>query len=221
MISLNPRTDLAEFLFPDDFWIEAICKKYNQFLKSKEYPIDTIQEVVQESIKTWEVPGLGTQVIKQLQQTGDGNKPNDTNTPSYENRIMAQEKTLTVVFRMTDGNLNWMCLFEHMWAKLDSPKKDVVSTIPIIIRNMYGLPMFNMIFQNALMTGITGFGVDYQNFDRALKEFTCTWELDKFKVDFTPPRQNVKGYDAQKGTTFEIPYDHDEVLVKPPVRPSL
>lgn len=221
MISLNPRTDLARFLFDDKFWIPAITDKYNQFLNSKAYPMNDIRDVVAESIKSWEIPGLGQTILKQPQFTGDGNQPNDTGTPSYENKIMAQEKELTLTFRMTDGMMNWMCLFEHAWAKLDNPKALVVSNFPIIIYNMYGQPIFNMVFENAIFKSIQGFGVDYQNFDRSMREFTCVWELDKFKVDFTPTRPDVKGYNPATNSTFEIPYTHDEVDVVNPPRPSL
>lgn len=220
MLSLNPRTDLPHFIFDDNFWIPKICQKYDLLLESKEYPIDDIREVVAESLKSWEIPGLTQEVIKQKQYTGDL-RPNDVNYPAYENKQSATGKTLVLTFRMNDAMINWSCLFEHMWAKLDNDKKLVTSTFPVIVRNQMGLPIFNMVFKDALFTGIEGFGVDYTNFDRSYKEFTCTWELDKFLIDFTPPHQNVKGYNPVTGTTSIIDYNRDEPDVDKPCKPSL
>ncbi|AFF28125.1 gp127 [Sphingomonas phage PAU] len=221
MLSLNPRTDLPQFIFDDKFWIPSICQKYDRFLKAKEYPIDDIREVVAESLKSWEIPGLSQNLITQPQFTGDGDLPNDVNIPGYENKRNAQGKTLTLTFRMTDGLINWSCLFEHFWAKLNVEKKLVYSDFPVITRNMYGSKMFTMIFKGAIFESIDGFGVDYSNFDRSYKEFTCTWQLDKFEIDFVPPFQDVKGYDDKSNSVFDIDYDHSEPYICPTPKPSL
>lgn len=220
MLSLNPRTDLAEFIFDDKFWVPSICKKYDDHLKSKNYPIDDIREMVAESLKTFEIPGMSSGVTKQLQFV-DG-RPIETNTPDNVNKLQALGKTLQLTFRHTDGYMTYWCLWEHMNAKLDKDKALVVSDFPMIVRNMYGQKMLHVIYKNALCTGIDGLLIDYQNFERSAKEFTMTWELDRWSVEFTPPRQAVKGYNPESNSTFDLTDNStpDDPIPNPP-RPSL
>lgn len=221
MLSLNPRIDLGQLIFDDKFWIPELCDKYNQFLESKAYPIPDIRSVVMESLQTWEIPGLSQSVIKQPQFTGDGNMPQDVNFPDVQNKITAQGKTLTMTFRMDDAYINWCCMFEHMTAKLNNDKSLVASNFNVLVRNTQGYPIFTMVFTNCIFTGIDGMGIDYQNYDRSFNKFTCTWEMDKFEIDFTPPRQNVKGYDSTSGSTYDIDYNHGKPDIKKPCKPSL
>lgn len=221
MLSLNPRVDLGQLIFDDKFWIPEICDKYNQFLASRNFPIIDIREVVMESLKTWEIPGLSQTLIKQQQFTGDGTQPSDVNFPDYQNKTAAQGKTLNVTFRMTDAMLNWCCMFEHMMAKLNNDKVLVASNFNVLVRNAYGFGIFSMVFKNCIMTSCDGFGIDYQNFDRSYRDFTCTWEMDKFDIDFTPPRQDTIGYNPETSETFQIPYDHSKPDIKKPCKPSL
>ena len=205
MLQPNPRSNCFNFRLPNEFFIDAVCEKYNNMITMLNGTFTSIQDIINESIIGVDLPGFAfTPTQSQTQANGLNEyiltRPNQT---LYE---ILNNKEFTITFRFGDGYLNYYCLLEHFMHKFLSKRdfngfdkngvKDnlgIYVDMPVTLLMMNGFPLFTCIFKKCLFNGIDPVNLSHNQQARDFKEFKIYFQFTGIDCSINTPelRGNV------------------------------
>jgi len=197
MFSNNPRKDLFRVVMPDTFFIKEITNKYDNFLKQKHLPLDTIQEVLLESIKGFDTPDFGV-TPSQQQLANDGLRFDQPSLPK-ESIQRATEKTFQLRFRHSDAYLTYFLMLEHFFARLKFGEKAArkhFGTIILELQSPVGNSINRIRYEKCHLIGVPPLSLDYALPNQDTSEFACNIAYTKFSTSFDVPELKLNDQDV-------------------------
>lgn len=202
MLSPNPRSDKFMCSLPKDFFLSDICEKYNRYLSLQNTFFDTINQVVNESIQSVNIPGLSQDL--HAQQTVSSNSGSSlgvsTDITLYPDTKPLEEivetNVITLVFRHLDSYINYFFLMETFYKMYNqkTSNSDRRFIIPVTCLSVDNHPVFNVIFSQCIFKSINGLDLSYNNQKRDFQTFSCEFAYSDFTVDFDMPQGQAKQY---------------------------
>lgn len=203
MLSANPRADRGFLVFSREFFNSSITPKYNNYIKTKGGIFKTINDVVNESIMRWNIPGSGQTLIKQQTSTSGTEGGVDLDITYYNSDVPLEElmetNELDITFRFLDGFVNYFYLYElffHNYQK-NVTEKERRFTMILTVLGVDDLPSFNVSFSKCLFTSIPNLAMGYDQSTRDFKEFQCRFTFSDFTVSFDLPQNPALTYKAK------------------------
>lgn len=194
MFSQNPRADQFKIIFPDDFYIKEITDKYDDLLNQKPYIFNNINSLLEESIRTFDTPEFGYNLIEQLESNGDGVSRIHQQVPKESEQKLA-EKTFSITFRHCDGFLTYFMMLEHFFSRYKlgtNPNRKNFGPIIIEINLPNGLAVCRIKLRRVNLIGVPSLSLDYASTARDQSTFTCTFGYDLFETTFELPTAKLK-----------------------------
>jgi hypothetical protein len=196
MFSQNPRIDLFTVIFPDSFFISELTEKYNSLLSQKPYILDSIEDILRESIQSFESPRFGFSVIEQMTKDPAGAGYNINQTPMQSMQTLA-EKTFSISFRHSDGFLTYFLMMEHFFKRYEMGPGTKETRKPfgtIILETLLpnGLKVSRIKFRDCKLTTIPSLELSYSSPSRDFSTFECEFAYNTFETTFDLPDLKLK-----------------------------
>ena len=196
MLSNNPVNDKFLLTFSDDFFIPSICEKYNKLLSQKRYPLLSIQDMVQESIQTFEGPSFAFEPNEQQVKDSNGASTTTNTTAKSSIQNLASQKRFSVNFRHTDGFLTYFCLFEHYLKRYSLGKENPTSRKPfnsvtLTTFSRLSVPMCRVMYAQCLMLDMPPLLQSYSNIERNFSEYSITFSYNTLSTSVDIPEPNI------------------------------
>lgn len=194
MFSHNPRPDYFRFIMSDEFFLADICSKYNDMLKQKPGVLQTIDQLLIESIQSIDSPEFGF--------TAAGQGIIDANFAGYDNFQAPKEsiqklteKTFSVTFRHTDGYMTYFLMLEHFFKRYQmgagaNRKHFGTCILETLMPNYY--PICRVRYNRCILVGVDGLSLTYSGLNRDASTFTCTFAYSEFSTSFDIPELKLK-----------------------------
>lgn len=204
MFSPNPRADKFRLSLPTDFFLPDICEKYNRYIQLQNSYYTTINQIVNESIQSVEIPGLSQELRTETTTSSDsgassGNSVGLDVTLYPDTRPLEEiieSNTITINFRHLDSYINYFFLMEtfyRMYARSTS-NDDRRFILTCTCLNVDNAPVFNIIFSKCLFQAIQGMTLSYNQMTRDFNTFSCSFAYSDFSVEFDMPQGQAKQY---------------------------
>ena len=196
MLSNNSSSDKFNLLFTEDFFIDSICDKYNLMLKAKNYPLETIQDMIKESIQTVELPGFEYEPLSQTIIDGANATTSSLTVNKTSEQNLAEQKRITVNFRHSDGYLTYFCLLEHYFARYIMGVKNVnrkpFDSMVVSTYSRLNVPMCRLYFKKCLFVSMPQLVMSYSNVQRDFSEFSCGFTYNILETAIEIPDVKLK-----------------------------
>lgn len=202
MFSPNPRADKFTTQLPTDFFLPEICEKYNRYIQLQNSYFTTINQVVNESIQTLEIPGLSQELRTETTTSADSGSASGvmTDVTLYPDTRPLEEiiesNTITVQFRHLDSYINYFFLMETFYKmynqKTTNDERRFI--LPVTCLSIDNHPVFNVIFSKCLFKGINGLSLGYNQQARDFRTFSCEFAYSDFSVEFDLPQGTASTY---------------------------
>lgn len=200
MFSPNPRGDKFVLKFPKNFFNSKVSPKYNRYIQLQNSYFTSIEQVINESVISVELPGLTQELVSETTSTGTSNNGavgSQDVTLYPDNRPLEEvieSNTITVTFRHLDSYINYFYLMELWYTWYLANQKDARFVLPITCLSSDDHPVFTIVFSKCIFKSIQGQTFTYNNQSRDFKEFTCEFVYSDFSVDFDLPQGTAKQY---------------------------
>ena len=195
MFSQNPRTDYFTVIVPDKFFRTDVIAKYNEVIAQRQYPFSTIEEMLLESIQSFNTPDFGYTVNNQTVQDGSF-AGYDSGTTSKESIQKLTEKTFTITFRHTDGFMTYWMLLELFFAAYtmgpDNPNRKDFGQVIFETRMPDGQSICRVKYNQCRLVGVPGLMFTYASPTRDFSTFECTFAYNTFETAFDMPTLKLK-----------------------------
>jgi hypothetical protein len=190
MFSQNPRADQFKIIIPDDFYVQEITDKYNDLLQQKPFIINNISDLLEESIKTFDTPEFGVNLLEQTAGNLVGISNVHQQLPK-QSLDKATEKTFSITFRHTDGYLTYFMMLEHFFYRYKMGKnqdRKNFGTVIVELSLPNGIAVCRLKLNRVNLIGVPALSLDYSNPARDQSMFTCTFGYDTFETTFELPK---------------------------------
>lgn len=202
MFSPNPRSDKFLTNLPVDFFLPEITEKYNRYISLQDSYFTSINQVVNESIQSVEIPGLSQELRTQTTVAGNsGSSAGVTNDVTlYPDTRPLEEiiesNTITVRFRHLDSYINYFFLMETFYKMyaLKTTNDERRFVLPVTCLSIDNHPVFNVVFSKCLFKSINGISLDYNKQAREFNTFTCEFAYSDFSILFDLPQGIASSY---------------------------
>lgn len=114
--SLNNR---FRIYFPKNFIYDAIRLRYKNIMENLDFPFENLEDYINSTIIGTTMPGLSDDGSEE-QYNRDGITRKYKSSKVLDNLV---DKSFSITFKLTDGFLNWMILYDNMIAHLDHANK--------------------------------------------------------------------------------------------------
>lgn len=201
MFSNNPRVDKAFIKFSKEFFDPDICKKYNRYIQLKNGYFKSIEQLVNESIQTWSIPGAGQDPIEQITSAANPTGGVDQDI-TYYNAAEPLEKLInstdiTVTFRHLDGFINYFFMYETFFKNYMKYDGNYRFMIILTTLSQDNTVCFNGKFSKCLFKSVPDITFAYDNTKRESRNFECTFSFSDFSLEFDLPQGNAKQYNPK------------------------
>lgn len=203
MLSTDPQSNLFGFQIPDDFFFPSITEKYDKVLKAMGGTFTSIVDVINESIQTVQIPGMSFEMVTQEDSGSTG--LNTISLPDKKLRDTIESHEIIVSLRHIDGFLNYFCLLEHFIKYFKHKRDDSVNgetggtiksdlTLPIILLQRSGNPIFVVLFQRCYLTNIPQLEFTYNQSIAEFKTFDIKFYFYEFMTKVSLPKITPSKY---------------------------
>lgn len=198
MFSNNPRGDKAFIRFSKEFFDPKVCQKYDRYIQLKNGYFGTINDLVNESIMRWGLPGAGQSPIEQ--QTAAPNPTGGVDQDiTYYNATVPLEQLIegndiTVTFRHLDGFVNYFFLYELFFKNFLKTDGSYRFGITLTTLSQDDTVCFNGYYSKCLFKGIQRIDFGYDSVNRDFKEFEAVFNFSDFSLEFDLPQGMAKKY---------------------------
>lgn len=198
MFSNNSRSDNANLQLSKNFFDSDINEKYDKYISLKNSYFKNIQQVINESIIHWNIPGAGQELIKQETTSNEtqAGRENDiifhNSTEPLENLI--DQNDITITFRLLDGFINYFYLYELFFKKYMNKKKDYRFDLILTTLTQDRNICFSSSFSKCIFKNIQSLNFGYNMVNREYKEFEITVTFSDFSLAFDIPQGNNQIY---------------------------
>lgn len=198
MFSTNPRADKAILKLSKEFFDPEVCKKYDRYIQLKNGYLNSINDLVNESIQTWTLPGANQDPISQM-TTAPGTESGITTDITFYNQTIPLEELLsandiTISFRHLDGYINYFFLYELFFKNYLKKEKSYRFNINLTTFSQDNTICFNGTFSKCLFKSIPDIDFGYDSTVRDFKNFDCSFSFSDFSLDFELPQGKAKRY---------------------------
>lgn len=202
MFSPNPRSDKFTTQLPTDFFLDDICQKYNRYIQLQNSYFTSINQLVNESIQSLEIPGLSQELASQTTTAGDSGSASGvtTDVTLYPDTRPLEEiiesNTITVQFRHLDSYINYFFLMETFYKMYNLKTSNDARRfiLPVTCLSVDNHPVFNVIFSKCLFKSINGLTLGYNQQARDFRTFSCEFAYSDFSVEFDLPQGTAAHY---------------------------
>lgn len=196
MYSNNPQNDLFNVGISEDFWVPEIVNPYNNLLKQLNYPLQTIQEIIMESIQSVELNGFDIEFGEQQQPTDDGGSTPNSPPSSTSNQNLDTQKIVTINYRHTDGFLSYYCLLQHYFKRHETGYENIYRTpfsaLILTTQNVNATIAVDKKFYKVQMKSVPPLVYSYSSIDRQFDTFAIEYKYNRMGVDIHIPTLNIK-----------------------------
>lgn len=188
MRALNARTDQFRFAFPNAMTDKTIDAKYNKYLSHKEYVINDIYEILQESLQEITIGSVSYDPIEQVTRELSGASRTVGHRHLDSEKNLITDKFLTLTFRYADGLINYMYLMEILlkkYSKLNTEKN--IHDAQLFLYDNKGNRVFAWTFRQCHITNLEALSLAYNTGIRDFKTFTVNVYFNEFEVAIDLP----------------------------------
>lgn len=191
MLSPNPDPSLFNLVLPSDFFIKSVVEKYSIHLKQFNYPFDTIEQMFNESLQSFEMPDFGTNMVQQNMIDVNGAGYDWNQYPKVSEQSLITDKLINLTFRHVDGFLTYfMCLelfFNRYKLGPNDTKRKPFGTVQLQTLNAYGQATCKINLQKCQIVGLNGIGFTFANSQRDFSTFDLTIGYTEFETLLSVP----------------------------------
>ena len=156
---LNVRNNSFVFLFPENFFTDAIKEKYKSYYQSLILPYDTIDDFMSSTVQQVEFPSWSMTPAEQIRE-------------------------ITLTMKISDAYLNYFIFLENSLEFLDfSNKQQTLSPIRLMMLNNEGYSVSSIIFNNPILMSQGGIKLSYSSVTPQFNTFDIKFKYFDFKLD--------------------------------------
>lgn len=175
---LNARNNGFVFLFPKDFFGDAIKEKYKKYYQSLILPYDTIEDFMSSTIQGVDFSGWSMQTVQQTRVLG---KKQEYKNATPISDLFTREFTLT--FKMTDAYLNYWIFLDNALSYLDfNNKNQTLSPMTLTMMNNEGYMVSNVVFNKPILKSQDSLKLSYSSNTPNFSTFSAKFQYFDFDL---------------------------------------
>lgn len=196
-LSLNPRFDTFRFAFPKELIPDEIYQKwYNVLNKYDKNVIREPIDIINESIQSVEVGGIGESTAEQQQTYKNPHinriEPASKSTyRSSKNPVDLLPNEITVTFRHMQGFYNYFLLFEtwfYHYAK-ENKRDGFTEFLYLELLDEMGEVVSHVSFAFPVFDSIDALQLSFNKTDRSFETFTCKFKFSNIDFELGEPKK--------------------------------
>ena len=174
---LNAKANMFTIWFPPHFFYPSIVKKWEPVIKRLKLPYQTIEDFYNASIQSISMPPLSLPTPEQQQsQFKIAYKGGKELEPVFE-------KTLDVVFKLSEGFITYWIIFEQIEEYLKYQEVNVFwPAMYVSFLDMHGFELVAFEFNKIVPTSLSSFDVSYATTAADFNTFTLGLRYNRFNI---------------------------------------
>ena len=191
MLSPPPDSSYFKLLLPVDFFIKDVVDKYSLHLQQYNYPFETISQMFNESLQSFEMPEFGTTMVTQNMIDVNFAGYGWNQLPKTSEQSLISDKLLNLTFRHTEGFLTYFMALELFFTRYklgyNPTKRLPFGTVLLETLNANGDSVCKIKLQKCQIVGLNGLGLSYANSQRDNSTFDLTIGYTEFETSLNVP----------------------------------
>ena len=196
MFSRDPKRNLFDFIFPETFFVKEICEKYNQYLRQREYPLETIEDVLMESLQGFTTPEYGVTLIEQTKRDNVFLGTQKYEYPKESVQKMS-EKSFQITFRHVEGFITYNFIQELLFhfyriGEKDSNLRGEFGNCILKLNRHDGDYISKNTYNQCYILGLGSLDLTYSSITRDFVTFTVNFGYNDLSSSFNIPDLDLK-----------------------------
>jgi hypothetical protein len=154
---INPKLNSFYFNFPKGFFSERVTGKYEAYIKKQPIPFDNVQQYVNSTIQSINIPGLSIDSVEQVRYLGK--------KANYKSSTPIQDlfsKDFTIGFKETDGFINYFIMLDTVLDFLNFGNPQIfIQDLPVRIMDSEGNVIVSLTFKEVIFTSFSEISFSY------------------------------------------------------------
>jgi hypothetical protein len=189
-------------MFTNEMYPDDICRKYDDFLFHKNYPLKGIIGLLNESIQSVSIPGIGLNniTVQGLENTGKNPRsvkdkngkpdfPHTTINRTYPGTSPINEvvegNVVTITFR--NYIINWMYFFEVYWKYYKRSREISMFSIVLTMMDSGEVDIIRFSLGDCYLSTLPNLIFAYNKQFNESENFDAGFIFNKYDVDFIAP----------------------------------
>lgn len=208
MFTLSPQHNGFRLKLPKEFLLPEVEEKYTKILQRKHSFYMSPIEFLNETIQHIDILGFDNAIVQQVQPaTGfpvrdmsrvEQNDFQHTGTPytyrSEKSPISIMDMTINVMFRHTNGYINYFMLFENFWYQYtrDTKYSELPDAFYIDLFNERGVAYSRIKISSPIMNSMDMISFDYTQPIAQNANFKVDFKYSDFDYEFIDSSDHIE-----------------------------
>lgn len=175
---INPKLNSFYFNFPKGFFSERVVSKYDGYIKKQPIPFDTVQQYVNSTIQSINMPGLSIDSVEQVRPLGK--------KINYKSSTPIQDlfsRDFSIGFKNTDGFINYFIMLDTILDFLNMENPQVfIQDLPLRVMDSEGNVVVSVTFQEVLFTSFSQIELSYTNNNPQFQSFSLGFKCNYIDI---------------------------------------
>lgn len=197
---LNPVVDKFRVDFSAGFYPKSMTERYNRYLRTKNAPLKTIQDVIAESIVGLQIPGFEFQQLNVTDMPNLGKDPYKGEFPTVVTQItypqdtskMATFTSQVVTLTLQNNLLNWLYFYEMYNAFFKNNRTVDFFSFFVTMLDASEIEIFRFRFEGCFCSGMAGLDISSNEEFMQSKTVDVSILFNSMEVDTLIPDFNLK-----------------------------